>query len=307
MNNIKIRYLLLSIALIPIIGMMVILMVSLNQTDKINAQSTEIATNMLPSTKLLGSLNTQTSDFRLEESEMIILKDSTKTIDVYNKKLKEINEIIGKYRNFISSKQEGTLFDEFERTFKIYETESKKLITLIDEGRMEQAAKFHFTSHQKCYNDYSELLLALIDLNEKDSVAASNLGDELFNNSMIIIGLVFLGSITISIIVSFFIITRFEKSMKGISEGITSLSLGDLNNSSEVISGENELARLSKDYQGVISKLQGIVGGLFSVSEQVSSSSEELIVVMQNTAKNIQSELAQVEVISTAISELSST
>lgn len=307
MNNIKIRYLLLSIALIPIVGIMLILIISLNQTDKINSQSTKIATNMLPSTKILGNLNTQTSDLRLEESEMIILKDTTKNIDMYNKRLKEINIDIETYRKFISSEQEGSLFKTFEETFKTYEIESKKLIAMIDEGKIEQATKYHFSEHQEVYNNYSELLLALIDVNEKDSVAASNLGDEMFKNSIMIIGLVFLVSILISICISFIIITRFEKSMKGISEGMTSLSLGDLNNTSDAIIGGNELAKLSTNYQNVICKLQEIVKGVFLISGHVRSSSEELTIVMQNTARNIQSELAQVEVISTAISELSST
>ena len=43
------------------------------------------------------------------------------------------------------------------------------------------------------------------------------------------------------------------------------------------------------------------------ISDNVSSSAEELTAVMKDTAKNTQNELAQVEEISTAISELSST
>ena len=54
-------------------------------------------------------------------------------------------------------------------------------------------------------------------------------------------------------------------------------------------------------------KLSGVINSSFSISNNVTSSSEELTAVMTNTAKNTQSELAQVEEISTAISELSST
>ena len=54
-------------------------------------------------------------------------------------------------------------------------------------------------------------------------------------------------------------------------------------------------------------KLSGVINTSFSISDNVTSSSEELTAVMKNTAENTQSELAQVEEISTAISELSST
>lgn len=54
-------------------------------------------------------------------------------------------------------------------------------------------------------------------------------------------------------------------------------------------------------------KLSGVINTSFSISDNVTSSSEELTAVMKNTAKNTQIELAQVEEISTAISQLSST
>ncbi|WP_221937421.1 MULTISPECIES: methyl-accepting chemotaxis protein [Shewanella] len=54
-------------------------------------------------------------------------------------------------------------------------------------------------------------------------------------------------------------------------------------------------------------KLLGVINTSLFISDNVMSSSEELTTVMTNTAKNTQSELSQIEEISTAISELSST
>ena len=54
-------------------------------------------------------------------------------------------------------------------------------------------------------------------------------------------------------------------------------------------------------------KLSNVINTSLTISESVTSSSEELTAVMGEAAKNTQSELAQVEEISTAISELSST
>lgn len=54
-------------------------------------------------------------------------------------------------------------------------------------------------------------------------------------------------------------------------------------------------------------KLSRVINSSFHISENVTISAEELTVVMKNIAHNTQSELAQIEAISTAISELSST
>ncbi|OCH27060.1 hypothetical protein A6E12_00670 [Aliivibrio fischeri] len=54
-------------------------------------------------------------------------------------------------------------------------------------------------------------------------------------------------------------------------------------------------------------KLLNVINSSLSISSNVASASEELTSVMNNTTKNTQNELEQIEIISTAISELSST
>lgn len=89
-----------------------------------------------------------------------------------------------------------------------------------------------------------------------------------------------------------------------ISRILSNISKGDLS---------QELASSGKDtgiYLSLLAlnaKLSEIVTSSHSISNSVSASSEELTVVMSDTAKNSQYELAQIEEISTAISELSST
>ncbi|MBA5763242.1 CHASE3 domain-containing protein [Vibrio sp. 404] len=69
----------------------------------------------------------------------------------------------------------------------------------------------------------------------------------------------------------------------------------------------NEFFKIKATFNKSVEQLLNLVAELTMSSHNTSASSEELSVVMQNTAKNTQSELAQVEEISTAISELSST
>ncbi|RYU65537.1 chemotaxis protein [Aliivibrio finisterrensis] len=79
---------------------------------------------------------------------------------------------------------------------------------------------------------------------------------------------------------------------------------GDLSNSFDVTGKETGI------YASMITlneKLTSVINSSFHISENVTVSSEELTVVMKNIANNTQNELSQVETISTAISELSST
>ena len=106
MTNITIRYLLASIAAVPILGMVIILMTAMTQTKLINDQSTLIATNLLPSTKSIGSLSTLTGELRLLEGVSIIEKETGVIIKLYNHSLDNIQEEMSFYEPLISSEKE---------------------------------------------------------------------------------------------------------------------------------------------------------------------------------------------------------
>lgn len=89
-----------------------------------------------------------------------------------------------------------------------------------------------------------------------------------------------------------------------ISSILSNISKGDL--SQELVSSGKDTG-IYLSLLALNKRLSEIVTTSHSISNSVSASSEELTVVMSDTAKNSQLELAQVEEISTAISELSST
>ena len=69
----------------------------------------------------------------------------------------------------------------------------------------------------------------------------------------------------------------------------------------------NELDLIVNSISQILIKLSGVIQSSVDVSSNVNKSSNELTFVMENASKNIQDELDQIEGISTAISELSST
>lgn len=85
---------------------------------------------------------------------------------------------------------------------------------------------------------------------------------------------------------------------------VNDISNGNLSSNLNITNNETGI------YSSILSlnnRLSSTIKSSLSISDNVSASSEELTAVMQNTAKNTQDELAQIEEISTAISELSNT
>ncbi|MUK68336.1 methyl-accepting chemotaxis protein [Aliivibrio fischeri] len=110
----------------------------------------------------------------------------------------------------------------------------------------------------------------------------------------------------ISMILFSFINNTLNKNIKEMSSAIALLSKGELR-TIPISPSRNEFYQIKQTFNQSIKNLSTLIEELRTSSANTSSASEELTVVMKNTAQNTKLELEQVEAISTAISELSST
>lgn len=140
---------------------------------------------------------------------------------------------------------------------------------------------------------------ALLNIRHTDQVESTS---RLMNITII---LTIIGCV-ISAFFSLIVNNTISKNIAEISAAIEQLAEGILKPVSARPS-KNEFFKIKKTFNRSIERLSGLINKLRASSNNTSAASEELSVVMQNTNSNTQNELAQVEGISTAISELSST
>jgi len=97
--------------------------VSIYELNVVNAASTEIVQNWMPSIRISSDLNTNTSDFRIAEGTHV-----TSTTEAEMSKaetaMKSLEDTISKnraaYEKLISSSQERALYDEFAKEWAGY-------------------------------------------------------------------------------------------------------------------------------------------------------------------------------------------
>ncbi len=162
--------------------------------------------------------------------------------------------------------------------------------------------------------DHDDYVLASADnLSRYDwTVVMYEYEDDVYAPSMVMLKnsiIIFFSLLIISLAIVYYgVIYLIYKPIGGepenISEILSNISEGDL--SQQLVASDNDTG-IYRSVVTLSSKLSEIVTSSHSISNSVSAASEELAVVMSDTAKNSQHELAQVEEISTAISELSST
>lgn len=185
----------------------------------------------------------------------------------------------------------------------------EKSIKMVKEGKTKEALGILYSNEYKAellkISNPVNQLFNLVETRLKESIDNANNTESIYSN-IVIIYLIFF-TIAICGYFSFIynMLMRFiggdpieiEAIVKHISQGDLSQSLPDSGKETGIYAS---ILVLSKALSSSL-KLSS------DISDNVSSSSEELTAVMKDTAKNTQNELAQVEEISTAISELSST
>ncbi|WP_236800004.1 methyl-accepting chemotaxis protein [Aliivibrio fischeri] len=308
MNNIKLRKLLLTTFFIPVAGMCLLVFLSIDKLNVISVESGFLSNEILPRTILVERIDRSISDMRLDESSHILTSNKKEEIkSIINEKTKSLLFLIDNYKNVIYSKEENKLYEKFKYEFDNYLNIRNEIIELSSIGNIDRAEKIYFNESSDSYLSMSGILHDISSLLEKQAKAYSEHGVELYETSKVYLFVIFGVVMVISTVMIAIFISNLEKSMRFVSKGISDMSLGNLSTTNPKIKGDNEIAKLSKDYIATSIKLAHVVGELLHVSDNVSASSEELASVMKKTAKNTQNELAQIEEISTALSELSST
>ncbi|MGR6502353.1 methyl-accepting chemotaxis protein [Shewanella sp. Koi 1] len=309
MRNLKISHLLLGAFAIPIIAILGLTMMAISKMQVINDQSTVISNDWLPSVRVIERLNGQTADLRVLESRHILSLDSDQMQETereLDKTKAQIDESIRTYEQLISGNEERNIFNDFQRLYKEYLVVHQKLLVLSRANKNEDAKQLLLTESLTAYNEYSDLLLKLSDLNYKGAQDASSYGDVIYDESItIMVSILVIVSLLVlatSIFISKFIIT----SIKTVQSFIAKLANGDLTDRIQD-TGSNELGLLAQGCNETADKISEMTEQLITVADNTATSAEILASTMNQVEHNSQHMLVQVEQIATALNEMSST
>ena len=231
-NKMTIKNRLILIEIISILGMIVIGLVAIMTSRKINQASMDIADFWVPSAIAAEQLNTDTSDYRIAEHEYILAKRRNQ-IDALEAELslkrQEIGEEFDQYiRFYIGGGEEDALIHQAQRLWQQYEAVSEEILEISRANQPDKALELLNGQSKELFDEYSRLLKAIGDEKQAGANRASEYGNQLY--SRLIgwkIALILLLALTLSaLIIS--LIRGMVKSIVLLVNGITRVSAGDL-------------------------------------------------------------------------------
>jgi methyl-accepting chemotaxis protein len=196
--NLRLRSKLLSVFAVLLLVTGAFGLFALERMNLINAMSTEIAESWLPSVRLMGEVNSEMKEYRIQLAIHILNTDPAEMANIETKLEAIRTAIKGKfkeYEKFISSDEERALYTTLvQRWSKFLETAQ----TTIDYSRnnsTEQARESFAGPAREAKRAVTDTLNQIIKLNNTGAEEASTRGDVLYDDSRTVT-LLFIGFFT---------------------------------------------------------------------------------------------------------------
>ncbi len=242
---------------------------SIWQIAGVNGSTVDIATNWLPSVKMLGEISSDTGMFRRLEFQHV-LSTTKEDMDRYEKRIQDesaqVEKDLAEYDKLIASPDERKLFMEFKSTWAAYIDVHKKIVEFSNQNKTQEALALLRGDSSKKYEAAEALLQKSIDLNDKGSVAASMKAADAYAKSRIMIIGALIAAMLIGTLLAVTVARMISNALKyGVSVA-DKLAQGDL---SVTISdaSKDETGQLLQSMQVMIESIKALAADSVMLSD----------------------------------------
>jgi methyl-accepting chemotaxis protein len=295
---------LISIALTVTVGVF-----ALDQIDKVNQTSTDMELNWMPSAVLTGAMNTNTSDFRVAELQHILSTDDAE-MATYEKAMAQVETEFKKnqssYVKLISSPQEQALYDAFLKNWSEYMSEHKRVLELSRANKNDDAKALIRGNSQKQFNEASDDLTKLIDLNVEGGKQASHDGDALFGRARLSILALLVTAIVVGLGIATLIANMVSAPLRQAVTVARQVAAGDLTAEYDVAS-RDETGQLMQALKDMIGSLRHIVGEVRTSTDMIATASTQIASGNLDLSARTEQQASSLEETASSMEELTGT
>jgi methyl-accepting chemotaxis protein len=204
---------------------------SVQQLSRVNATSTDIEVNWLPSVRLLGQIEVTTGRYQRSELHHMLATSETELADA-ERGLQESAALQGKlqaeYEKVITSDEERRIYNDFRGLWTSYEGQVRKIVALDRQHRNADARELHHGDGKRAYDAAMEVLERDIELNQKGAVDASHHGDEIYASSRVLMWAALALCVVAGIIMVLVVAGMIRRGLETAVSIVKRLAIGDM-------------------------------------------------------------------------------
>jgi len=286
----------------------ILAVVAYQEIAKVNANTIDIATNWLPSVKILGKTEFDTSAYRRYELAYLMAtsdKARSDNEEKLNTRLTMLDEDIKKYEPMISSDEERGMYTEWHAAWDKYMDLHKQVMDTARGGKVSEASALSLSAGLDAYTAFVNSIDKDIALNDKGAADSTAAAASTFSAARVWLISLSIGAIAVGFIVAVFLsraITKSTTEMLGTIEEVAAnnLSIDDLS-----VTSHDEIGKAGLALNKMKNNLRDIIESISGTAQQVASASTQLSATSQQITANSQETSAQAGVVSNATQQVS--
>ncbi|TAK94488.1 MAG: methyl-accepting chemotaxis protein [Aquabacterium sp.] len=284
---------------------------ALLQMSNINANTEDIATNWLPSVKVLGELLDALAENRRAESQHILADDEHDHVvqdERMAKAQKAVSELLARYEPMISSPEERKLADQIKQQAKTYLDISVKLVALSKHGEsgLTDARQMYKHEAREAFQALRKTLDEDIVMNNKGADAAYAASQSTYSQSRGWVIALLVGSVALASFLALWI-TRMVTGPVNEAAGVARrIADGDLSARIKA-QGSDEVGTLMQALVDMQENLVQMVGGVRMGAESVATASSQIAQGNQDLSQRTEEQASALQQTAASMEQLGST
>ena len=314
-SDIKIKFKMLILAWIGIIGLIVVGIMSTLDLKHSN-QDLRLLNSSIHDVTQFSEMKSRLLLARLDLVYMMALEDINKLNEKNDDYIKQVTSIRGMVKEAEQSDldpEEKGLIGVFKEGEEAYIAQGNKLAEMLinahkanDKTALSEAITFGSEKVAPLYKKPSEAIDALHALNIHQSEDVFKAADKSARNEIVINTIIIAGVILLTLIVSTIIARGIALALEKVSYTMTAIASGDLTARS-LITSHDEMGLLGQDMNFMADKLSGIIRRLSDNCHSVSSAAIQMHSTADQMSTSTEELAAQASTIATACEEMSAT
>lgn len=292
-----------------ICAMLVILgLVSLGQASKLDKAEQFVENNVVPSIRLLGTLDREFVSIRANNARM---RNAAEPAELRGKALQgvqdnraSIEQALSKLEQLIVTPQGKEAFGTLQKQIRTYEAQLDQYVAIVKAGDFTQAIALSAGDMRTSADAIEATLGKLIDVNMTKAANAGLAARAAYSAAVTWV----VSLIVIGIVVSALLAVIFTRSLtKPVQQALVAaegIAANDLRQNITV-EGTDEPARMMAAMSNMQDKLRQAIGLIGDSSTRLAATAEEMHAVTEDTGRGLARQNSEIEMAATAVTEMS--
>ena len=279
------------------------------QLGSVNQASTVIASESLPSVRILLEMQVSLSRFRISELQHIASTeeaDFTAADKAMEARLAIIRKQQATYQPLISSPAETATYDKISKTLDAYLAESKNMLTLSRAGQKDEAKTIYKNSSNKLFRQLNDDVEAQVKADQAFADAANTNADRIYSTSRLGIAGLLIAAILLALLIAFWVARQIARPIMTASDISRRVAEGDLT-ADIVAAGNDETGQLMLSLGRMNGSLLRIVSEVRSGADTIATASAEIASGNLDLSSRTEEQASSLEQTAAALEELTAT